>query len=131
MKIDAADFDELEAWIDSFDPRPSSNAERLTFDTLADFATSVDLAAGEFFRTNWRKRLSDAHGDCGYVARQMRKAGVPLDLALAILLAPDARLSWLQASVGLIGAGGDEQRPADAGQLALARVARPQALQAA
>jgi hypothetical protein len=131
MKIDAADFDELEAWIDSFDPRPSSNAELLTFDTLADFATSVDLAAGEFFRTNWRKRLSDAHGDCGYVARQMRKAGVPLDLALAILLAPDARLSWLQASFGLSGAGGDEPRPADARQLALAHAARDPALQAA
>jgi len=131
MKIAATDFDELEAWIDSFDPRPSSRSELLPADTLADFATSVNLAAGEFFRTNWRRRLFDAHGDCGYVARQMRKAGVPLDLALAILLAPDSRLSWLQASVGLIGADIDEPQPADAGHLAVAHPVRQQLAHAA
>jgi hypothetical protein len=131
MRIDAADFDELEAWIDSFDPRPSSPSELRTADTLAEFATSVDLAAGEFFRTNWRRRLFDAQGDCGYVARQMRKAGVPLDLALAILLAPYAQLSWLQASVGLIGGGSDAQRPAEADHLAVAHTVRRQAAHAA
>ncbi len=53
---------------------------------------NVDRVAGEFFRGRWRRRLADAQGDYGYVARQMRKAGVPLDLALAILLTPEELL---------------------------------------
>lgn len=90
MSLEPNDFDELQEWVDSIASRQWSDSELKAFDDppAADFATQVDLVAGEFFRTTWRRRLADAQGDCGYVARQMRKAGVPLDLALAVLLAP-------------------------------------------
>ncbi len=87
--LSPASFDEWEAWIDRDDL-----AEPLYFsaphdDAQFELTVDVDLAAGEFFRSTWRRRLVSAEGDCGYVARQLRKAGVPLDLALAILLIPE------------------------------------------
>lgn len=81
--------DELQAWVDDFEPRPQCTSALPTPDAPPDVAAQVDRAAGEYFRGTWRRRLADAQGDCGYVARQMRKAGVPLDLALVILLIPD------------------------------------------
>jgi len=84
-----ADFDEWEAWIEGDGPGAASIPEPPRTDhPQSELAVHVDLAAGEFFRCSWRKRLADANGDCGYVARQMRKAGIPLDLALAVLLMP-------------------------------------------
>ncbi len=92
-----ANFDEWEAWIDRDDPH-----EPLSFTAPhpdLELTVDVDLVAGEFFRSTWRRRLINAEGDCGYVARQMRKAGVPLDLALAILLSPDPVPTEVRTSV--------------------------------
>lgn len=94
-----ANFDEWEAWIDSGDTPAGSNSDLARTDPLPELAVDVDLVAGEFFRGSWRRRLADAEGDCGYVARQMRKAGVPLDLALVILLMPDPWLPAVQTSI--------------------------------
>ncbi len=94
-----ANFDEWEAWIDSGDTHAGSNSDVPSTDPWPELAIDVDLVAGEFFRGNWRRRLADAEGDCGYVARQMRKAGVPLDLALAILLMPEPLLPAMQTSI--------------------------------
>jgi hypothetical protein len=98
MTIDRDYFDELQAWVDSFDPNPWLDSDLPSTDPPTD-VVAVDLVAGEFFRTNWRRRLTQAQGDCGYVARQMRKAGVPLDLALAILFTPDQVHSPAQPSI--------------------------------
>jgi hypothetical protein len=89
MTIDRDYFDELQAWVDSFDPNPWVDSDLPSTDPPSVVVAQVDLLVGEFFRTNWRRRLAQAQGDCGYVARQMRKAGVPLDLALAILFTRD------------------------------------------
>ncbi len=118
-KAPPANFDEWEAWIDSDDPQPWFNADppraapprahlRLVEPRSVDLtearredpplhvAVHIDLVAGEFFRGKWRRRLADAEGDYGHVARQMRKAGVPLNLALAILLMPEELLLAVQ-----------------------------------
>jgi hypothetical protein len=80
-------FDELQEWVDSIAAHPWSDSETPAIDQApAALATQIDLAAGEFFRSTWHKRLVAAQGDFAYVARQMRKAGVPLELALAVLL---------------------------------------------
>lgn len=98
-----ANFDDFEAWIDAddspcwLDPAPAHR------DPLPDLAIHVDLFAGEFFRNNWQRRLADAEGNFGHVARQMRKAGVPLDLALAILLMPDRYVPVLRNTVVTVG----------------------------
>ena len=96
-----ANFDEWEAWIDSDDPHAWSTSDLPRTDPLPELAVDVDLVAGEFFRGSWRRRLADAEGDCGYVARQMRKSGVPLDLALVILLMPDPLLPAVHTSIVL------------------------------
>ena len=96
-----ANFDEWEAWIDTDDPHVWSNSDLPRTDPLPELAVDVDLVAGEFFRGSWRRRLADAAGDFGYVARQMRKAGVPLDLALVILLMPDQLLPAVHTSIVL------------------------------
>jgi hypothetical protein len=93
------DFDEWEAWTDGTDSHPWSDPEPYRTDPLPELAIHIDLFAGEFFRSNWRRRLADAEGDFGHVARQMRKAGVPLDLALAILLMPDRYVPVLRETV--------------------------------
>jgi hypothetical protein len=98
-RLEPANFDEWEAWIDNGEPQAWSNSDLPRADPLPELAVDVDLVAGEFFRGNWRRRLADAEGDCGYVARQMRKAGVPLDLALVILLMPDPWLAAVQTSI--------------------------------
>jgi hypothetical protein len=90
-----ANFDELQEWLDGFDPQPSLDLHFEPADPPPVQAALVDLAAGEFFCRTWRRRLDAAQGDFGHVARQMRKAGVPLDLALAILLTSE------QASLAL------------------------------
>ena len=97
ITIDRDYVDELQAWADGFEPRP-----RWATDLPSppdDAAAQIDRAAGEYFRGTWRRRLTDAQGDCGYVARQMRKAGVPLDLALVILLMPDPAIEPQQVSI--------------------------------
>jgi hypothetical protein len=94
-----ANFDDWEAWIHSDERASEPNFESPRTDSSPELAVDVDLVAGEFFRGSWRRRLADAQGDCGYVARQMRKAGVPLDLALAILLMPDPSTPTLQTSI--------------------------------
>ena len=96
-----ANFDEWEAWIDSDDPYAWSNSDLPRADPFSELAVDVDLVAGEFFRGSWRRRLADAEGNFGYVARQMRKAGVPLDLALVILLMPDQMLPAVHTSIVL------------------------------
>ena len=97
--IDRDYVDELQAWADGFEPRPQWATDLPTPDAPPDVAAQVDRAAGEYFRGTWRRRLADAQGDCGYVARQMRKAGVPLDLALVILLMPDHATQPEQTSI--------------------------------
>ena len=87
--IDSDYVEELQAWAEGYEPKPRWATDLPEPDPARDVAAQVDRAAGEHFRGTWRRRLADAHGDCGYVARQMRKAGVPLDLALVILLLPD------------------------------------------
>ena len=98
-----ANFDELEDWIDSDDPHAWFEADPPLIEPLSeplpDLGVHVDLAVGEFFRGKWRQRLADAEGDFGHVARQMRKAGVPLDLALVILLMPDPVIEPQQVSI--------------------------------
>ena len=87
MRSARANFDELQEWVDSIAAHQWSDSEVPAFDQApAALAAQVDLAAGEFFRSTWHKRLVAAQGDFAYVARQMRKAGVPLELALAVLL---------------------------------------------
>jgi hypothetical protein len=88
-----ASFDDFQDWIDNFDSQPYADSAALAPDPRLDDAAQVELAAGGFFRRTWRRRLADAQGDYGHVARQMRKAGVPLELALAVLLAPEHRAS--------------------------------------
>lgn len=90
-----ADFDEWEAWLDSDDPNSWFEADPPVIEPRPDLGAHVDLAVGKFFRGKWRQRLSDAQGDCGYVARQMRKSGVPIELALVILLMPEQARSGL------------------------------------
>ena len=87
------DFDQWEAMVDSRVALPWWDADLSTVFPPPDYVDRVDLAAGEFFRHTWRRRLVESEGNCGYVARQMRKAGVPLDLALVILLTPG---SWFE-----------------------------------
>jgi hypothetical protein len=41
---------------------------------------------GEWLAEKWRNRLVESGGDYGCVARQMRKQGIPLDVAMAVLL---------------------------------------------
>jgi hypothetical protein len=84
-----ADFDEWEAWLDTDDPNCWFEADPPVIEPRPDLGAQVDLAVGQFFRGKWRQRLVDAQGDCGYVARQMRKSGVPIELALVILLMPE------------------------------------------
>jgi hypothetical protein len=120
--------DDFDAWEDRIErlgpqgwlePEPSANEPPL------DFARHVDLAAGEFFRNTWQRRLADAHGNCGYVARQMRKAGVPLELALAILLVASPKPSSPLTAVGSFDHLGDERTPvADERREAVARPGR-------
>jgi hypothetical protein len=87
MRSALADVDELQEWVDSIAAHQWSDSETPAFDQApAVLAKQVDLAAGEFFRSTWHKRLAAAQGDFAFVARQMRKAGVPLELALAVLL---------------------------------------------
>lgn len=132
MRNDPGNFDELQAWIDSFEPQPWRDDDVAALDAPPDFAIQVDLVAGEFFRNTWRRRLANAQGDCGYVARQMRKAGVPLDLALAILLTPDHRaLSTPASPVDGLDADGNELPGTDAGHIADAYGIRPRATAAA
>ncbi|MEQ1806470.1 MAG: hypothetical protein ABL900_13940, partial [Burkholderiaceae bacterium] len=94
-----ANFDEWEAWIDRDAPHDPSYFSIPHADPQLELTVDVDLVAGEFFRSTWRRRLISAEGDCGYVARQMRKAGVPLDLALAILLIPEPVPTAVRTSV--------------------------------
>ena len=96
-------FDEWEAWIDGDDPHTWTALDPPCAEPLPELAVHIDLLAGEFFRGSWRRRLAEAEGDCGYVARQMRKAGVPLDLALAILLMPDQDVPVLRTTVVSVG----------------------------
>lgn len=96
--VDLDYVNELQAWADGFDVQPRLSARLPVADALLDVVLQVDVAAGEHFRGCWRRRLADAQGDCGYVARQMRKAGVPLDLALAVLLIPQPLLEAAQKS---------------------------------
>jgi hypothetical protein len=98
-----ANFDDFEVWIDAEDPNTFADLEPRVRDPLPELAIHIDLFAGEFFRTNWRRRLADSEGNFGHVARQMRKAGVPLDLALAILLMPEAYVPVLRDSVVMLG----------------------------
>lgn len=98
-----ANFDDFEAWIDADELQPWPNPQPPPRDPLPELAIHIDLFAGEFFRTNWRRRLADSEGNFGHVARQMRKAGVPLDLALAILLMPEAYVPVLRDSVVMLG----------------------------
>jgi hypothetical protein len=121
---DRDDFNELQAWIDGFDPQPWSDSDLPSSEPSPDVATQVNLAAGEFFRATWRRRLADANGNCGYVARQMRKAGVPLDLALAILLTPDVLPAADQTSSRPTAFADTDWPPAGAGQLGVARTVR-------
>lgn len=97
-----ANFDDFEAWIDADAPRPWPDPLLPPSDPLPELAIHIDLFAGEFFRTNWRRRLADSEGNFGHVARQMRKAGVPLDLALAILLMPEHYVPVLRDSVVML-----------------------------
>jgi hypothetical protein len=101
QKAVPANFDEWEAWIESDDPQPWFSADPPRAELQPDvsafhLAARVDRVVGEFFRGRWRRRLADAEGNYGHVARQMRKAGVPLDLALAILLIPEDLLLTAQ-----------------------------------
>jgi hypothetical protein len=132
-----ASFDDWEAWIDSGDPREwfSADPPRVSppepdpshTDAALNVAVRVDLVIGEFFRGKWRRRLVDAQGDYGYVARQMRKSGVPLDLALAILLMPEELLPTVHQCSHT---GRAAQEPAggelEAGPWVRARIALPE-----
>jgi hypothetical protein len=85
------DFDEFQASLDGFDLQPliDFDAEMADADRQPDLLAMVDRFAGEFFHHTWRRRLADSQGDFGHVARQMRKAGIPLELTLMILLTPE------------------------------------------
>lgn len=95
LRLDPDYLDELQAWADGFEEQPVRGVDRPSTDP----DVQVNLAAGEHFRGSWRRRLADAQGDFGHVARQMRKAGVPLELALAVLLMPDPSLQAAQTSM--------------------------------
>lgn len=95
LRVDPDYLDELQAWADGFEAQPLRDTDLPTTDP----DVQVNLAAGEHFRGSWRRRLADAQGDFGHVARQMRKAGVPLDLALAVLLMPEPSNQSTQHSV--------------------------------
>lgn len=99
VSIDLATFDEVQDWIESLDPQPWMKSEMPSIVVLPDRGAHVDMLAGEFFCSTWRRRLADAQGDYGHVARQMRKAGVPLDLALAILLNAEQLPPWMSTSI--------------------------------
>jgi hypothetical protein len=116
-----ANFDELEAWIDADDPHGWPDPEPARTDFLPELAIHIDLFAGEFFRCNWRRRLADAEGNFGHVARQMRKAGVPLDLALAILLMPDRYVPVLRETVVSLTDDRTNRHPPDRVRLKLVR----------
>jgi len=47
---------------------------------------NTDIFVGSFYRAMWQRRLNQAGNNYGYVAKQMRKTGVPVELALLILL---------------------------------------------
>jgi hypothetical protein len=97
MRTELDDFDAVQEWVDSIAAHQWSDSEYAAVAAPpADPATQVDLASGAFFRSIWRRRLAAAKGDFAYVARQMRKAGVPLDLALAILLTPGTQRAALR-----------------------------------
>lgn len=110
MNNDRDAFGEWEDRIESLGPQGwlDPEPETASAEPPLEFAHYVDLAAGEFFRTTWRRRLDDAGGDFAHVARQMRKAGVPLELALAILLMPAPRPA-LRTSADAFDAIGDER----------------------
>ena len=40
---------------------------------------------GNWFQNKWRDKLRDCGGDYQYVAKQMRKQGIPLFIALLLL----------------------------------------------
>lgn len=44
-----------------------------------------NTAIGEHVYAAWRRRLERAKNDYGYVAGQMKKAGLPIDVARIIL----------------------------------------------
>jgi hypothetical protein len=105
MRTELADFDAVQEWLDSIAAHQWSDSDYAALTAPpADPATQADLASGAFFRSIWRRRLAAAQGDFAYVARQMRKAGVPLNLALAILLTPDPQRAALRESDGRFGA---------------------------
>ena len=83
--------DEFEVWEDLIERLPPALCLQSEDDddSSLEFPSHIDLAAGECFRASWRRRLAAAEGDFGHVARQMRKAGVPLNLALVVLLTPE------------------------------------------
>lgn len=45
------------------------------------------LAIGEHFTAKWKSRLAEKRGDVAHVALQMKKQGIPVDVA-RLLLAP-------------------------------------------
>lgn len=95
-----ADFDEFQASLDGFDLQPliDFDAEMADSESQPDVLAMMDRFAGEFFHHTWRRRLADSEGDFGHVARQMRKAGIPLELTLMILLTPERpRVSEVRA----------------------------------
>ncbi len=49
-------------------------------------------AVGDYFRAKYRQRVVDSGGDYAAVARQLRKQGVPLSIALALLGFPLRRV---------------------------------------
>ena len=115
-RVDPDYVDEVQAWADDFSLQPRWPACLPVADAPLDVVLQVNVAAGEHFRGSWRRRLADAQGDCGYVARQMRKAGVPLDLALAVLLIPLPLLEAAQKS-SLTPAPGADSRQVEAIQV--------------
>ena len=120
MRSKTHEFDELQEWVDSIAAHQWSDSEYGALDAPpADSAVQIDRVAGEFFRSIWRKRLAAAQGDFGYVARQMRKAGVPLDLARAILLMPGSERDALNESDDSLER--DDEPPSSQARLAIGR----------
>ena len=115
-RVDPDYVDEVQAWADDFSLQPRWPACLPVANAPLDVVLQINVAAGEHFRGSWRRRLADAQGDCGYVARQMRKAGVPLDLALAVLLIPLPLLEAAQKS-SLTPAPGADSRQVEAIQV--------------
>jgi hypothetical protein len=131
MRAELADFDAVQEWVDSIAAHQWSDSEYAALDAApADPVAQVDLAAGEFFRSIWRRRLAAAQGDFAYVARQMRKAGVPLDLAIAILLTPGPqRAATMRESDGPFGA--DDGRASSPAHLVAGRALQGRTARAA